>query len=80
MGAGARMTRDFADLTRSLARAEGIPSRHLPAVVHRARRALSAVERIDGYTVLGGGLTVLAFRVVGGALRDHRAGLLEVRA
>lgn len=74
------MPPDLPAVVASLARAEGIPERHVLAVVHRARKALSAVERIDGHTVLGAGLRMLTYRVVGGAVRDHREGRLEVRA
>lgn len=74
------MTANLDALVRDLAAAEGIPARHVPAVLHRAKMAQRAVAHVDGHDVLGAGLRVLARRVVRGAVLDHEAGRLEVRA
>lgn len=67
------------ELVYDLARDAGIPKRYRSAVVARARAAWEAVLRRDGYAILGAGLVDLARRVVEGAVRDFRRGVLEKR-
>lgn len=67
------------DAVVDLARIHGIPPHLVPAVVHRAEMARTAVIRRTGYGIYGPAVFDLALRIVGRAEVDLAKGVLEYR-